>query len=218
MTARRDVGTGTLFQHKYRDKDGKSVLGKTWIIQYYRDGRRIREHTGQTSRRKAQDILTERLGQVAKGEWIAPRKPVRVEELYRALETHNKVHAPQKVRGMAWRWKHLSPAFALVYAINVTTTAIDKYAEQRQKEGAANATINRELATLRRMFNFGRRTNKRLEVPPFTMLAENNTRTGFVEARTLTDWQSRPMSRGSARFWNWPTPTDGGAANWLGFA
>jgi hypothetical protein len=35
--------------------------------------------TGQTSKRKAQDLLTERLGQVARGEWSAPRKPARAE-------------------------------------------------------------------------------------------------------------------------------------------
>jgi hypothetical protein len=142
----RDIGTGSVFQHKGC---------KRWVIQYYRDGRRIREATGMTSRRKAQDLLTERLGQVAKGEWTAPRKPARVEELYFALEDYTKVNRPRGMRELKWRWGvkdpkrperwtgHLAPVFAHVLATSVTSESLTSYARARQEEGAANATINR---------------------------------------------------------------------------
>src|ERR1700682_6288884 len=119
MSARRDIGTGTLFQHKGC---------KRWVIQYYRDGRRIREATGQRSKRKAQDLLTERLGAVSRGEWAAPRKPSRVADLYRDLEDYTKVNRPRGVRELGWRWGkkdpkhperwlgHLAPVFAHVLA------------------------------------------------------------------------------------------------------
>jgi integrase len=53
----------------------------------------------------------------------------------------------------------------------------------RQEEGAANATINRELATLRRALNLGRRSTppKVRDVPYIPMLKEDNVRRGFVE-------------------------------------
>jgi integrase len=163
-----------LFQHKGC---------KRWVIQYYRDGRRIREATGQTSKRKAQDLLTERLGAVARGEWTAPRKPARVEELYRFLEDYTKVNRPRGLRELTWRWGHLSAVYGHVFASNVTSESLTRYARQRQEEGAANATINREFATLRRMFNLARRSSppRVRDVPHFPMLKEDNVRRGFVE-------------------------------------
>jgi integrase len=57
--------------------------------------------------------------------------------------------------------------------------------DDRQKEGAGTATINRELAALLRMFYLGHESTakKVLDVPHFPMLRENNTRTGFPEDR-----------------------------------
>src|SRR5262249_43752655 len=48
-------------------------------------------------------------------------------------------------------------------------------------EGAANATINRELAALKRMFSLAVRGEKIHRAPHIGMLHENNVRTGFFE-------------------------------------
>ncbi len=52
-------------------------------------------------------------------------------------------------------------------------------------EGAENATINRELAALKRMFSIARQSTppKVSAVPYIAMLRENNTRTGFLESK-----------------------------------
>lgn len=56
---------------------------------------------------------------------------------------------------------------------------------QRQQEGAEDATINRELAALKRMFNLARQSTppKVQSVPFIAMLRENNIRTGFLESK-----------------------------------
>jgi integrase len=58
-----------------------------------------------------------------------------------------------------------------------------RYVDSRQEAGAQNATINRELAALKRMFSLGVKATpaKVLRMPAFPHLAENNIRQGFLE-------------------------------------
>lgn len=55
--------------------------------------------------------------------------------------------------------------------------------DERQKAKAANATINRELAALKRMFHLGMKSTppKVIRLPGFPRLQENNVRKGFLE-------------------------------------
>ena len=54
------------------------------------------------------------------------------------------------------------------------------YVERRQRdEHAANATINRELSVLRRMFRLGERAGRTAHRPFIAMLEEDNARNGF---------------------------------------
>jgi integrase len=64
----------------------------------------------------------------------------------------------------------------------VTSALIARYVDARQQEGAKNATINREMAALKRMFNIANEATppKVHRVPSFPMLKENNVRTGFL--------------------------------------
>jgi len=68
-------------------------------------------------------------------------------------------------------------------AAHVTTADINTYIVSRQSEGAANASINRELAALKRAYSLAMRSSPpRVHVRPYIpMLEENNTRTGFFE-------------------------------------
>lgn len=85
---------------------------------------------------------------------------------------------------------HLRPAFGNQIAAKVGTDTLREFIDKRQKTGAANATINRELALLRRAFNLSRKATppKIQKTPYFPMLKENNVRKGF-----LTDAQYRAL-------------------------
>ncbi len=194
--ARRMRGSGSVY---------KKGTNRTYVIQYYvqgfrktkagelvLDGKgrpipariRVREATGFTSQRKAQDLLTARLAQIGRGEWTErERRPATIEELYLALKDNNLNNRKGRPRELPGRWKNLSPAFAAMAAERLTTDHVQLYIRQRQEKGAANATINRELATLKRMFRLGTECTppKVRVVPHIPMLRENNVRKGFVE-------------------------------------
>ena len=55
------------------------------------------------------------------------------------------------------------------------------YVAQRQTAGAANGTINRELAVLVRMLRLAYRNGKLLRVPVLDTLKEAGARQGFFE-------------------------------------
>ncbi len=78
---------------------------------------------------------------------------------------------------------HVRPSFGFMQARRVTTTAVQQYITSRQGAKAANATINRELAVLKRAFSLGRKYTppKVVRAPHIPMLKENNVRKGFLE-------------------------------------
>src|SRR5437870_2598518 len=53
--------------------------------------------------------------------------------------------------------KHIEPGVGLLAAANISEREITDYIVQRQKGGASNATINLELAVIRRAFNLAKR-------------------------------------------------------------
>ena len=94
-----------------------------------------------------------------------------------------------KVNGKDLAWAtivcdiHLRPFFGAMPAARLTTDKVRRYMAARQAKGRANATINHELALLRRAFNLGRQEHppKVATVPYIPVLKENNIRKGFFE-------------------------------------
>ncbi len=79
-------------------------------------------------------------------------------------------------------------------ASDVSTPWLRRYVNRRLDDGAANATINRELAAMKRALNIAHEEGIIATVPAFPHLREANARQGFFErhevellARTLPD-------------------------------
>lgn len=64
----------------------------------------------------------------------------------------------------------------------MSSDLLAQYVDKRQQQGAQNASINRELAFLKRAFCIGQRCTppKLYRIPSFPRLAEDNIRKGFL--------------------------------------
>ena len=82
---------------------------------------------------------------------------------------------------------HLRVYFGVDRVVDITADRIKEYVVERQEKGddqekgAANATINRELAALKRAFNLAVEAERLSHAPHIQMLEEHNARQGFVE-------------------------------------
>ncbi|MGO8843441.1 MAG: tyrosine-type recombinase/integrase [Methyloceanibacter sp.] len=66
--------------------------------------------------------------------------------------------------------------------MDIAGDRVASYIAYRQDEKAAPATINRELAALKRAFRLGEKVGKVIQRPEVSMLREDNRRKGFFEA------------------------------------
>jgi len=114
--------------------------------------------------------------------WIAQR----FEDLARILVQDcqaNGRRSPERIRGSL---RHLRGFFRDHLAVDITSERVTRYITWRQKDGAAPATINRELAALKRAFRLAARAGKVALRPEITLLRENNRRKGFFEPNQYT--------------------------------
>lgn len=158
---------------------------KNWQIDYYRaDGKRVKESTNTDNLTVAKAMLRAR--QVAKDNDEVVERGVKVaalyDDLYQFVKSEANSRGKRSLEGLGWRWKHLAPVFGHVKATQVTTRSVTAYRVARQAAGAAEATINRELACLRHIFNYAKNETGRVKVVPSIKLPkEHNERQGFVE-------------------------------------
>lgn len=107
-----------------------------------------------------------------------------VSELAEDFLRDYRINGRKSIDDVDARWRlHLGPYFASLRATQVTSELIAKYVDMRQSEDAQNATINREMAALKRMFRLGMYATppKVVRLPKFPKLTEDNVRKGFLE-------------------------------------
>ena len=170
-------GSGRIFQR-----------GTRWWIAYYvqRDGRsvEVRESAGTTEvdarralKRRQDELSAHRIGA---RRFQGPRQErITVRQLLDELERHYELLNLSSLQRLRSHLKHITRFFGNDRALEVTPTRVNQYMELRQRERAANATINREVDGLQRAFTLAREQETLAAVPYFKSLPENNARQGF---------------------------------------
>ena len=148
----------------------------TYYIRYYRSGRRYEESTHSSFKKDAIDLLRLREGDIAKGVPVTPKiGQLRFEEAAADLVTDYRVNGKRSLDEIERRIRlYLEPFFGRRRMVNIATDDVRAYVASRQAQGAANGTINRELAALKRMFSLAVQANRALHRPYIPMLRENN--------------------------------------------
>ena len=157
--------------------------GDVWWIRYYRNGRRHEESARTDSWEKARDLLRTREGAIANGVAITAKAgQVRFEDAAKDLIADYTVNHKRTLVDLTRRLEHhLTPWFQGRRVSTITTADVRAYVAHRQREGAANASINLELRNLKRIFTLAMQAGRVLQRPYIPMLKEDNIRKGFFE-------------------------------------
>jgi len=187
MSNRRNRGSGSLY------KPDRSPFW--WMSYYDGNGRRIREGTRTKSRTEAQKILNQSLAAIHREGAVFTPARLRVNDLLDILVEDYEINQRKSLHHLKRRLVPIREAIGHILVKKVTESTLIQYRDQRLrgedphsmkkyavKTPKAPATVNRELAALRRAFNLARKRKLIAIVPGFELLQENNVRKGFIEA------------------------------------
>ncbi len=170
--ARRTKGTGSIWQR-----------GNIWWFAYTSGGLTRQESSHSTDRDEAQRQLLIRLGEIAAGRDVTPEKAT-ITDLCGLVLADYRLRKLRDASTVKWRFEaHVKRILGPLLASRFTPRQVRLYTEQRRQEKASDATINRELAIVRRGFSLAMREDPPLvrRVPYIPKLEEDNVRTGFIE-------------------------------------
>lgn len=182
---KRARGTGSLY-----------LRGELWSLKYYKNGVAVREPSGTASRKQAEKLLQQRLGQIAADTYIEPsNRKLTIDALYQALIDHYRVQRKASCAETEARWQRqpaegkpvpeagrLKKWFSGMLALALTTEKLNKFVKWCQEEQKLeDGTINRDLGALRRAFTLAKETGVITRIPHFPMLPEARPREGFLE-------------------------------------
>lgn len=156
--------------------------GKGWQLIYQVAGKRHWETIKAKNESEARRVLKIREGKA----WDPRNAPELADaptfdDLCELIETDYQMNQRRTADKLQLRLKHLRASFGGLTTDKITGERIGEYITQRLTDGAAHATVNRELAALKRMLNLAHRAGRTIRVHLIPHLKEAKPRHGFFE-------------------------------------
>jgi integrase len=125
--------------------------GRVWYLTFYVRGKRVQESTGTSDRRKAEKFCALRLSEVERSEYYQSAKISLAQfgQQYLEYAKANKRSWLRDEQIMA----HLNTAMGPTKLGDIGALQIERYKLDRLQQSASPATVNREVALLKHMFN-----------------------------------------------------------------
>lgn len=168
--------------------------GDVWWMYFTYQGQQVRKSTGTAERRLADAILSKVKVQIIEGQYF--EKAVAQSHTFTELmDRYEREHVLRKLRhrGVKGYMNNLRAFFGDRTLADITPKLIVAYKNKRYEDGKAPATINRELANLKKAFNLALREWEWCHQNPVTRVSmekENNKRDRWLseeeESRLLT--------------------------------
>lgn len=181
---------GTIFRPQYRDRQGNYRESSIYWIQYFIGGKRERENTHTENLEEARNLLKMREGDVGSGKLTGASHGLLFRELLDGVVTDYKINHRKSIADLMPRVNRVKAYFGERKPMAINAGEISKYIAMRMQEpghskgrNTANASINRELAIIRRAFSLGIENGKIVTMPKVKKLKEDNIRKGFFEVK-----------------------------------
>lgn len=176
---KRERGSGGLF---------KMPNSRFWYGQFYdADGRPRRFSTHTDVKSEAAAVLRRMMSESERGlPFHGDVRKMVYEDLRKALLRNYAERGNKSLETYAdgeetiWGLKAVDTYFKEKPVTKITTDSARDFAEQLTKAGAANGTVNRSLALLRRMLNIAHEDGKLTSVPKIRLLKAGPSRKGFL--------------------------------------
>ncbi len=154
--------------------------GRIWYVDYYAKGERVQESTGTASRREAEKFYALRISEVERGEYW---KPVRItlSEFGKRYLEYAKANKRSWLRDQQMM-EHLNEVLGSAVLSDIGPFEIEQYKLARV-QSVSPATVNREIALLKHMFNMAEQWGLyrgRNPVRSVKFLAEENLQCRFL--------------------------------------
>ena len=181
---------GRIYRPKKKLPDGSKAEIRIWWIEFYANGRQVRESSKSRRYKDAEALLRRRVAEMETGTYTGRiAKRVTVGDLLDDVLKDYEVNG-QFLERANTSVKHLAPFFGEIRAARVETKTLNVYVTQRRSEAAANATINREVNG-----QFLERANTSVKhLAPFF----GEIRAARVETKTLNVYVTQRRSEAAA--------------------
>ncbi|MBN1105665.1 MAG: hypothetical protein JXL84_19815, partial [Deltaproteobacteria bacterium] len=131
-----------------------------WWMRWYVGGKLYRLSTATRNKKRAQKILKHKEDELMRNMGIIDADTITIEDLIQNVLDDYKYNNKKSLDKVGQRAKILYEFFGKEKSvIHITTQDVDKYVKYRFQEKKRPATINRELALLKRGFNLLRQNN-----------------------------------------------------------